>query len=98
MGYQDHDLMMRFRLLMGSSKLINYQILSQYKAKYAVFPQLYSRAVINDKGKSMKNTSYLGKMKWQEMNSINKHKSHDNLIKSVHRVNKNVSNLGVDIY
>ena len=98
MGYQDHDLMMRFRLLMGSNKLVNYQILSQYKLKYTVFPQLYSRAVINDKGKSMKNTKYLGKMKWQEMNSINKHKSHDNLIKSVHRVNNNVSNLGVDIY
>ncbi len=98
MGYQDHDLMMRFRLFRGSSKLINYQYLSQLKTKHSIFPQLYSRAVLNDKGKSMKNTSYLGKMKWQEMNNINKYKSHENLIKSKHRVNDNISELGIKIY
>ena len=59
---------------------------------------MYSRAIENDKGKSMANTKYLGKMKWQTMNAINQKKSHQNLMKSIYRVNSNLTRLGVKIY
>ena len=39
---------------------------------------LYSGAIINNKGKSIKNTYFNGKMKWTTMNQINKLKSHIN--------------------
>lgn len=98
MGYQDHDLMMRFKLLKGSRNTISYQTLQQANKKYSVFQKLYSRAIENDKGKSMENTNYLGKMKWQTMNDINRDKSHQNLMNGIYQVNKRLARIGVRIY
>ena len=98
MGYQDHDLIMRFQLLKGSKNAINYDKLNQIKSKYQIFRQLYSRAIENDKGKSMANTNYVGKMKWQTMNAINKENSHKNLINGIYQVNRNLNQIGIKIY
>ncbi len=98
MGYQDHDLIMRLRLLYGARSFINYAYLSKLKSKYGVFPSLYSRAVENDKTDSMENTGYLKKIEWQQMNDINKHKSHENIIYGRYQVNRKQQHLGVFIY
>ena len=86
MGYQDHDLIMRFKLAFGSK---HYLSLSD--------PERYSRAIENDKSKSMENTKYTKKIDWMTMNQKNKQKSDINLSRGIYQVNNTFRHIGVKL-
>lgn len=86
MGYQDHDLIMRFKLAYGSNKYI-----------LASSPNHYSKAIENDKTKSLINTKYIDKISWKDMNSYNKQKSDNNIKNRRYIVNDMLDNIGIII-
>ena len=94
MGYQDHDIIMRYHLL-RIGKYLTYDTLPinqrfRYRSKF-------SRAIENDKTKSLINTKFTGKMNWTTMNSLNQQKSHQNIMRGKYQVNDNLEYLGVGI-
>jgi hypothetical protein len=94
MGYQDHDIIMRYHGL-GVGKYLSYDTLTpQQQHRYR---NRFSRAIENDKTKSLANTKFTGKMDWTTMNSLNKHKSHQNIMSGKFQVNSNLEYLGVYI-
>ena len=86
MGYQDHDLIMRFKLAYGSNKYI-----------LASSPNHYSKAIENDKTKSLINTKYIDKISWKDMNSYNKQKSDNNIKNRRYIVNNMLDYIGIII-
>ena len=86
MGYQDHDLIMRFRLAFGANKYI-----------LASSPDNYSRAIENDKFKKLINTKYFNKISWQDMNTYNKQKSNNNINNRKYKVNSQLDYIGIII-
>lgn len=111
MGYQDHDIIMRFQTLYRNQSrnrprgmrrenhthgYYSYDNLVLRREETRVLlRQNFSRAIPNGKGKSMVNTEYHKKLKWSEMNRINQQKSHHNLMNNKTRVNSNRDCLGV---
>ena len=98
MGYQDHDLAMRYRLRYGQLRLLTCDKVGSRRLEASSIRNLFCQAIANDKGKSMKNTAYHRKMPWATMNRINRQKSHWNLVYRRTRVNHEHPYLGLRIF
>lgn len=81
MGYQDHDIILRFIYVYGA---INYK---KY-AKNSIEIKKYSRAIKNDKSKSISNLDKkYDKLSWESMNKINKIISRNRITRGIYRAN-----------
>ena len=94
MGYQDHDIIMRYHLL-ESGKYLTYEALPPTQCRKNRLK--YSRAIPNDKTKSLVNTKYSRKMDWGTMNQLNQRKSHQNIMRRQYQVNDHLEYIGVRI-
>ena len=85
---------MRFHLL-ATGKYLTYEALPPNQCRKNRLR--YSRAIPNDKTKSLANTKYSRKMDWSTMNQLNQRKSHQNIMRRQYQVNRNLEYIGVQI-